>query len=225
MERIGARFEIYRLKIASAMLHQEVELAKRNIEQNYAATIKRLLVSLDARDGFRQGHSERVSRFSAFLAEKAGLASDKILTVEQAALIHDIGYIGVDGDLQKRKGPLDAAGVQEIRKHPLIGAQIISSVPFLKEMEPVILHHHERYDGTGYPDGLKGEAIPFSARIVAVADCVDSMLCDRPYRAALHLNEVREELTRASGKQFDPEIIRLTLSGGILESYTGVFSY
>lgn len=225
MERVGARRDIGRLKIATEALSREVESARRNIEQHYAATVKQLLSSIDSRDGYCRGHSERVSRFSAFLAEKAGLPPDKILTLEQAALIHDVGYIGIDGALLKKSGNMTTGEFAEIRKHPSIGVQIVSSVTFLKEMEPVILRHHERYDGTGYPDGLKGEEIPMSARLVAVADAVDSMLSDRPYRGALTLDTVRGELIRGAGKQFDPEIVEMALSGGVLECYTGIFSY
>lgn len=225
MERFGARKDMERLQISTSQLSEEVESARRQIESHYAATVKSLLSTIDARDQYCRGHSERVSRFSAFLAEKVGLPPEKILALEQAALIHDIGNIGIDEDVLRKPGTLTRDEFSEIRKHPAIGLQIIASVEFLQEMSPVVLHHHERFDGSGFPDRLKGDQIPLSARIVAVADAVDAMMTDRPYRKALSLDAVREELSMQAGRQFDPDIINLALSRGILECYTGIFNY
>jgi len=222
--RAGDKLEMAKLRIADSSLNQEVAAARRTIGQQYAATVKSLLSAIDGRDGYTQGHSERVSRFSAFLAEKAGFPPEKILTLEQAALIHDIGNVGVDAALLSKPGRLTPEEFSEVRKHPAIGAQIVASVDFLQEMLPVILHHHERFDGTGFPDGLKGEGIPMAARVVSVAGAVDAMLTDRPFRRALSLEAVREEMVRSAGRQFDPEIVRIALSGGVLECYMGIFS-
>lgn len=224
-ERLGEKQEMQKLQIATAELNQEVETARRNIEQHYAVTVKSLLANIDARDQYTRAHSERVSRFVAFLAEKMGMGPEKILSLEQAALIHDIGNIGVEAAILTKQGTLTAGEFSEIKKHPLIGAKIIAPVEFLREMMPVVLHHHERYDGTGFPDGLHGKEIPLSARLVAVADAIDAMFCARPYRSALTLEAIREEVVRTAGKQFDPEIIDMALSGGVLECYTGIFSY
>lgn len=224
-EHIRTKLEIERLHIATAELSREVEEAKRSIENHYASTVKALLAAIDAKDQYTRGHSERVSRFSAFLAERVGFPHDKILALEQAALIHDIGKIGIEGSILRRKGTLGTTEFEEIKKHPAIGARIIASVDFLQEMMPVILYHHERFDGTGFPEGMRGDSIPLSARIVAMADAVDAMLCDRPYRSALALERVRGELSSMSGRQFDPEIVSVVLSGGFLECYTGIFDY
>lgn len=224
-EHLRTKDEIKRLHIATTELSREIEDAKKNIENHYASTVKALLAAIDAKDQYTRGHSERVSRFSAFLAERIGVQSSKILALEQAALIHDIGKIGVEGNILKKQGVLDTSEFAEIKKHPSIGARIITSVDFLREMMPVILCHHERFDGTGFPERLKGSAIPLSARVVAIADAVDAMLCDRPYRSALALDHVREEISRMSGKQFDPDIVSVVLSGGLLECYSGVFDY
>lgn len=224
-ERITTRLEMERLHIATTELSREVEEAKRSIENHYASTVKALLAAIDAKDHYTRGHSERVSRFSAFLAEKIGFPHDKILAVEQAALIHDIGKIGIEGNILKKQGGLNPFEFEEIKKHPAIGGRIIASVDFLQEMMPVILCHHERFDGTGFPEGLKGTSIPLSARVVAIADAVDAMLCDRPYRSALALEHVRGEISAMSGRQFDPDIVSVVLTGGLLECYSGIFDY
>jgi len=224
-EQLKTRLEIERLHIATSELSKKVDDARRNIESHYASTVKALLATIDAKDQYTRGHSERVARFSAFLAEKTGFQHDKILSLEQAALIHDIGKIGVEGHILKKPGSLDSCEFDEIRKHPMIGAKIITSVDFLQDMKPIILCHHERFDGSGFPDGIKGSAIPLSARIVAVADAVDAMLCDRPYRPAMALDHVKEELTLMAGKQFDPEIVSVVINSGLLECYSGIFDF
>ena len=224
-EQLKTRLEIERLHIATSELSKKVDDARRNIESHYASTVKALLATIDAKDQYTRGHSERVARFSAFLAEKTGFQHDKILSLEQAALIHDIGKIGVEGYILKKQGSLDTMEFDEIKKHPQIGAKIITSVDFLQEMKPIILCHHERFDGSGFPDGIRGSAIPLSARLVAVADAVDAMLCDRPYRPALALEHVKEELTLKAGKQFDPDVVSVVLSSGLLECYSGIFDY
>lgn len=225
MEQLKTRLEIERLHIATSELSKKVDDARRNIESHYASTVKALLATIDAKDQYTRGHSERVARFSAFLAEKTGFQHDKILSLEQAALIHDIGKIGVEGYILKKPGSLDSCEFDEIKKHPMIGAKIITSVDFLQDMKPVILCHHERFDGSGFPEGIKGSAIPLSARIVAVADAVDAMLCDRPYRPAMPLDHVKEELTLMADKQFDPEIVSVVISSALLECYSGIFDF
>jgi len=224
-EHLETRLEIERLHIATTELSREVEEAKKNIEAHYASTVKALLAAIDAKDHYTRGHSERVSRFSAFLAEKIGFPGEKILALEQAALIHDIGKIGIEGAILRKQGGLKPSEFEEIKKHPAIGSRIIASIDFLQEMMPVILSHHERFDGTGFPEGLKGTSIPLCARIVAIADAVDAMLCDRPYRSALALDHVRGELSSMSGRQFDPDIVSVVLTRGLLESYSGIFDY
>ena len=138
-EQLKTRLEIERLHIATSELSKKVDDARRNIESHYASTVKALLATIDAKDQYTRGHSERVARFSAFLAEKTGFQHDKILSLEQAALIHDIGKIGVEGHILKKPGSLDSCEFDEIRKHPMIGAKIITSVDFLQDMKPIIL--------------------------------------------------------------------------------------
>ena len=224
-EFLRTRNDLVRLHIATTELSKEIESAKRSIENHYASTVKALLSAIDAKDQYTKGHSERVSRFSAFLAERIGFQQDKILALEQAALIHDIGKIGIESSILNKQGGLNTSEFDEIKKHPEIGARIIASVDFLQEMMPVVLCHHERFDGTGFPERLKGTAIPLSARVVSIADAVDAMLCNRPYRLALVLDYVRKELSQMAGRQFDPEIVSVVLSNGLLECYSGIFDY
>lgn len=222
---LKTRIEIEKLQIVTSELTKEIEYAKHSIEKHYTSTVKALLAAIDAKDHYTRGHSERVSKFSAYLAESSGFPQDKILTLEQAALIHDIGKIGIDGNILQKQGALNHSELEEIKKHPVIGSNIIASVEFLHEMAPVILYHHERFDGTGFPEGLKGTAIPLCARIVSIADAVDAMLCNRPYRSALAMDHVRREIASMSGRQFDPDIVSVVLAGGLLECYTSLFDY
>lgn len=224
-ESLKAKFEIEKLQLATNELTKEIENAKNSIEKHYTNTVKALLAAIDAKDQYTRGHSERVSKFTAFLADRIGIANDKILLLEQAALIHDIGKIGIEEGILKKQGPLNQAELEEIKKHPVIGARIISSVEFLHEMVPVVHYHHERFDGTGFPEGIKGTDIPLFARVVSIADAVDAMLCNRPYRSALAMEHVRREMSSMAGRQFDPEIVAVILTGGVLECYTSLFDF
>ncbi len=224
-EFFKTRFEIEKLQLATTELTKEIENAKNSIEKHYTNTVKALLAAIDAKDQYTRGHSERVSKFTAFLADRIGITHDKILPLEQAALIHDIGKIGIEESILKKEGPLNQSELEEIKKHPVIGSRIISSVEFLHEMVPVVLYHHERFDGSGFPEGLKGTAIPLGARLVSIADAVDAMLCNRPYRSALAMDHVRREISSMAGRQFDPEIVAVVLTGGLIECYMSLFDY
>lgn len=224
-EYLKTRLEIRKLQIATNELTKEIETAKHNIENHYKSTVAALLAAIDAKDQYTRGHSERVSKFSAFLAERIGIPDEKILALEQAALIHDIGKIGIEGNILRKQGSLDRYELEEIKKHPIIGSKIISSVEFLHEMTDVVLYHHERFDGTGFPEGLRGTDIPLCSRLVSIADAVDAMLCNRPYRSALAMDHVRREISSMSGRQFDPEIVSVVLTGGVLECYLSLFDY
>lgn len=196
-------------------LEEQVGQARQNIMMYYEGTVKALLLTIDAKDHYTFDHSEHVAKLSALIAEGMGMTGKAKDKIEHAALIHDIGKIGVDERILKKRGPLTAEEFAEIKKHPEIGATIVQSVPFLEDAIPVILYHHERYDGKGYPEGLKGEEIPLNARIVLVADAVDAMMRARPYRDALPKENVANELKNHAGTQFDPYIINLILKDNI----------
>ncbi|HDH50649.1 MAG TPA: HD domain-containing protein, partial [Nitrospirae bacterium] len=151
------------------------------------------------------------SRMSSTIADVLGLSKEAREKIEHAAAIHDIGKIGIDERILKKQGPLTDEEFSDMKQHPEIGTSIVQSVPLLEDAIPVILHHHERYDGNGYPAGLKGAAIPLNARIVIVADAVDAMMRARPYRGSLPMEKVLSELRDNAGTQFDPAIVDIIL--------------
>ncbi len=168
--------------------------------------------TLEAKDPHMRGHSERVARIARRLGEQMGLPAAFVRDLYLAGLVHDIGKVGIhEGVLQKRT-PLTDAEREHLRQHPGIGDRILAPIKPLQSLRPAVRGHHERYDGTGYPDGLCGEAIPLAARILAVADAVDAMLAERPYRPALPAEKVRQILSAGAGKQWDPLVIEHLLA-------------
>lgn len=196
-------------------LEDQVSNARQNIIMSYEGTVKALIMTIDAKDHYTFAHSEHVARLSTLIADALGLTKNVKDKIKNAASIHDIGKIGIDENILRKKGSLTADEFSEIKKHPGIGAAIVQSVPFLEDAVPVILHHHERYDGKGYPEGLKGEEIPLNARIVMVADAVDAMRNARPYRDSLSMDTILGELINNAGTQFDPLIADLILKGKV----------
>ena len=166
---------------------------------------------IDLRDPFTLGHSQYVTRYSVLLAKKLGLPQKSIDLIRNAGLLHDIGKIGIPDAILLKPFPLTSDEYQTIQKHTTLGANILEKAHSLKHLSPIVRHHHERYDGNGYPDRLKGQDIPIEARIIAIADAVEAMASDRPYRRALSFEKIEEELKRNSGSQFDPMIIESML--------------
>ncbi|RLD18597.1 MAG: phosphohydrolase [Caldiserica bacterium] len=181
------------------------------MREMYIGTIKALAHALEARDPYYQGHSERVARYSVEIARKLGLPQEQIENVRRAALIHDIGKIGVPDTILLKPDQLTKKEWEIIREHPEIGEELIKPIDFLENLSPMIRSHHERWDGLGYPDGLKGEEIPIGARIIAIADAYDSMTSSRPYREALNKEKAIEELKKEKGRQFDPHLVDVFL--------------
>jgi putative nucleotidyltransferase with HDIG domain len=171
----------------------------------YVDTLKALAATIDARDPYTRGHSERVTAYVQAVAPQMGIPAEMMDPLKYAAILHDIGKIGIDDRVLRKPGRFTARDRAAMNAHPTIGANIVDGIPFLKTSQPIIRHHHERYDGRGYPDGLKGDAIPLGARLVAVADSYDAMTSHRPYRPALSREQATEELLRNIGSQFDPE--------------------
>ena len=170
----------------------------------YLSTIQALSKSLEAKDPFTSGHSNRVEKYAVELAEAADLSFDKIQDIKIAAALHDIGKIGINDQILNKASKLTQEEYQQIMEHPAIGANIIRNVDFLRNIAEIIKHHHERYDGNGYPDGLRGEQIPIEACILAIADSYDAMTTDRPYRKALTRKDAIEEIEQNAGTQFHP---------------------
>ena len=193
-------------------------LARRSFElytkmrKVYLDTIRALAAAIDAKDPYTKGHSERVAETSVALAQELNLSDRDIENIEYTALLHDIGKIGIKDKILSKKSSLTDQEFDKIKEHTIMGAKIIEPVDFLKNSYKAIYHHHERYNGKGYPDGLKSEDIPLSARIIAVADAYDAMGSDRPYRKKLNKDKILNELKDQSGKQFDPEIVKALIS-------------
>ena len=193
-------------------------LARRSFElyakmrKIYLETIRALTAAIDAKDPYAKGHSERVTQTSVALAQELNLSEREIENIEYAALLHDIGKIGIDERILGKNDGLTSEEFKRIKEHTIMGAKIIKPVEFLKDSYKAIYHHHERYNGDGYPDGLKGEDIPISARIITVADAYDAMGSDRPYRKKLNKDKILKELNDQSGKQFDPKVVKALIS-------------
>jgi diguanylate cyclase (GGDEF)-like protein len=181
------------------------------VEKETLNTIYALASTIEARDPYTYGHSRKVRAYAVALAEALGLPSDKVAVVSHSALLHDIGKIGILDGILNKAGKLDEREMELIKTHPNLSRTIVGHIPSLTPCLPAILHHHERWDGEGYPSGLVGEAIPIEARILSVADTFDAMTSLRPYRNPLSIEDAIAELKRCAGTQFDPELIEIFL--------------
>lgn len=177
------------------------------LTEAYASTVRSLVTAIEAKDPYTRGHSERVAKYSRALAEAMGLSRLDVDRVERAALLHDVGKIGISLDTLASPKMLTEEEYDAVRLHPSLGSSLIADVEFLRDIVDIVRHHHERYDGGGYPDSLAGDQIPLLARILAVADSYDAMTSDRAYRAQRSKAEAVEELIRASGTQLDATIV------------------
>jgi HD-GYP domain-containing protein (c-di-GMP phosphodiesterase class II) len=197
--------------IYSAQLYED-------LEASYLSAVRALANSLDAKDTYTRGHSERVARYSMEIGRVMNLTTDEIKTLHIGALLHDIGKIGISESIINKSSRLTDNEFETIKTHPSRGASIIEPAKFLKEKLPLIKYHHERFDGKGYPDGLKGTDIPMLARIICVADSYDAMTSKRAYRDTMPRVEARNELIRCSGSQFDPKVVTAFLEVLVDES-------
>jgi putative nucleotidyltransferase with HDIG domain len=173
----------------------------------FAASVRALTTAIDAKDPYTHGHSERVARVAVCLAEQMGLDKDQLDTLYLGGLLHDIGKIGIDDQVLKKPGALTPEEFEHIKRHPQLGYDILRGVRQLQKILPIVLHHHESFDGTGYPHGLRGESTPLLARIAAVADAFDAMSSDRPYRKGMPDDQLDRILREGSGRQWDPCVI------------------
>jgi putative nucleotidyltransferase with HDIG domain len=177
-----------------------------DLEEAYVSTVRVLAAAIDARDAHTLGHSTRVARLSVDLGRDLGLGSAELEDLEVACLFHDVGKIKIPDSILRKQGRLSAEEQKEIRRHTEYGAEILSKAASLLKYIPGVRHHHEWYDGTGYPDGLAGARIPRSALIISLADVYDAMTSDRPYRVALSEDAARRDIAALAGRQFDPEL-------------------
>lgn len=181
-------------------------------QQTYLNTIQALVTAIEASDSYTKGHSERVTRYSVEIGRRFDLSSDRLQILERAAILHDIGKIGIDLSLLHKEGKLSAHDVNELQLHPVIGMKILEPIEFLKDVRTCIGQHHERYDGMGYPNRIKHGDQLLESRIIGVADAFDAMTSDRPYRKALTLDVAITELSENSGTQFDPAVVEIFTS-------------
>ncbi len=189
-------------------LELAVQAKTAELHQTYLSVLVTLSRTVEKKDLGTYGHSMRVSELSVRIAERLGLLKSEIETVRAASLLHDIGKIGISDSLLAKKGQLTAEEAAFIRSHPQKGVEILEPLKQFESLIPAILHHHERYDGTGYPAGLAGDVIPLSARIISVADTYDAIRSDRPYRLAATHEKALHELNAWSGIQFDAQVVQ-----------------
>jgi putative nucleotidyltransferase with HDIG domain len=194
--------------------HTQVVKAMESLQRAYDGTLSALVTALDVRDSETRGHSQRVSEIAMAIAEELGVERDTVAwrELQWGALLHDVGKIGVPDFILRKPGELTEEEWEVMKAHPAAGAEIVRSIEFLGGAAEVVYAHHERMDGGGYPQGLRGEEIPLGARIFAVADAFDAMTSDRPYRAARPPEQALAEILRCSGNQFDPAVVKAFLS-------------
>jgi GAF domain-containing protein len=192
--------------LENARLYEEVG-------QMFGAVIEALLETVEKRDAYTRGHTRRVTGHSVAIGQGLGLAKAEVEELRLAAMLHDIGKIGISDRVLHKDGALTHEELETVRHHPVYGAEILQHIKKLHGVLPGVKHHHERYNGTGYPGGLKGSDIPVMARIIAVADTFDAMVTDRPYRKGLAVYAAVEELKKQRGVQFDPAVVAAFLEG------------
>jgi hypothetical protein len=195
---------------------RQLNKTKLELEQMNRELLELMVTTLEARDPYTSGHSRRVQNYAVLIARAVGLPEREIRVLSQAALLHDVGKIHEKyARILSKSDKLTSDEWALMQEHPVDGERLVSTMSRLKELTPAIRHHHEQWDGTGYPDGVAGEDIPLSARIIALADTIDAMTSMRPYRAALSEEQVRAELVRCRGRQFDPTLTDQVLSSAL----------
>jgi|HubBroStandDraft_4_1064222.scaffolds.fasta_scaffold01209_8 putative nucleotidyltransferase with HDIG domain len=203
---VSARTELLQRAMA------ELERAMKELERSYDITLEALGDALDLKDAETEGHSKRVTAFTMTIARAMELPQDRVRVIARGAFLHDVGKMAIPDAILRKPGRLTPEEQMLMREHALLGYQMLRKIPFLHEAASIVYSHQERYDGSGYPRGLKGEQIPLGARIFAVADTFDAITSDRPYRAAQSISAARREIQKHAGLQFDPSVVETFLS-------------
>jgi HD-GYP domain-containing protein (c-di-GMP phosphodiesterase class II) len=214
---LGERCRLERTRSA------ELERVLGSLQESYLATMKALAQVVEAKDRTTLGHLDRTQAYGLALASRIDGALVQTPTLGYAFFLHDIGKVGVPERILCKRGPLTLGEWKVMRRHPLMGAEIVAPIAFLRDTVGLIRHHHERFDGTGYPDGLRDGRIPLTARIFAVADAFDAMTSDRPYREAVGIDRALAEIEAGAGSQFEPEVVRVFVQmideGGFVDGH------
>ena len=206
----GATLEYQRLSAAyqqSLRYAQDVRRLYQQLQRSMYQSLVGLCAAIEAKDAYTRGHSERVGAWSRRLAERLGVGTDDAERIGQAGLLHDIGKIGVPESVLGKRGPLAEEEWQVMRRHPLLGAQIVAPFEMLAGVDTLIRHHHERIDGSGYPDGLRADEVPLGCRIIAVADVYDALTSDRPYRSAWSHDRAMAVLFEEAGRVLEARVV------------------
>ena len=190
----------------------QLQMAIQQLEQSYDDTLEALGSALDLKDAETEGHCQRVTAFTISIAKAVPVPGTYLAVLARAAFLHDIGKMAIPDSILRKPGPLDDDEKTIMRTHCEIGFNVLTRIPFLRDAAEIVLAHQEFYDGTGYPRGLRQDQIPLGARIFSIADALDAMISDRPYRKALPMSHAREEIRRCAGSQFDPKIVEVFMS-------------
>jgi HD-GYP domain-containing protein (c-di-GMP phosphodiesterase class II) len=205
------REQSMRLRGTGTLLISELQRKNRELKQAYRDTVNAVVNALEARDPYTHGHTERVTTIAMSIASSIALEKElddeDLFTIDIGALLHDVGKIGVPDAVLQKPGPLEVSEILQIQEHPAKGKHILDNIGYLEQALPCILHHHERFDGQGYPEKIAGEKIPLPGRIISVADAFDAMTSNRPYREKMDFRSAFHEVEKNAGKQFDPEIV------------------
>ena len=211
--RLKVENRIYQTNLESLVKARtdQLQRAMAELERSYDITLEALGDALDLKDAETEGHSKRVTAFTIAVARAMGLSGERIRVIARGAFLHDIGKMAIPDAILRKPDKLNAEEVAIMQEHAYRGYQMLKKIPFLAEASEIVYAHQERFDGTGYPRGLRGNEIPLGARIFSIADTLDAITSDRPYRPAQSLKAARAEIEKWSGKQFDPDIVKVFL--------------
>ena len=209
-----------RLRDTGALLISYLQRKNRQLAKAYLDTVNTVVHAIEERDAFSEGHTDRVVEISKLIARQMALGEEEIFNLEIGALLHDIGKVGIPDAILQKPAPLKKDEIEKVREHPLKGKRMIQDISFLEQAVPHVLYHHERFDGSGYPEHLIGTDIPMPSRIIAVADVFDALTNDRPQRGRMSFKDSVALIKKGAGTQFDPDVVKAFLelvASGVLE--------
>jgi len=200
-----------RLRDTGALLVSYLQRKNRQLAKAYLDTVNTVVHAIEDRDSFFRGHTDRVAKVSKLIGREMGLEEEEMFNLEIGALLHDIGKIGIPDSILQKPAPLKKSELKTVQEHPLKGKRMIQDISYLKQAIPHVLYHHERFDGSGYPEHLAGADIPLPGRIIAVADVFDALTSDRPQRKRMSFDDAVALIEKGAGKQYDPEVVKAFL--------------